>query len=218
MNQKPLFLTVALIALLVIAGAFWCIQNRPPMAVNQPVVTEPVVEAPVQVEPQAEPGVNPDTYPQHIEAIPENTDEVWYNIPELSIRMRLNKEFAEDLVYIYRHERDDNGEEWDVADLSLKKLEHVVPGCGGYGILTKNKGNLKEMEKGKDVLSPYISSRLGEFAQAGEYYYGWTGRQEVCWDPSLEPEVRKVFPGKYNGTGAKYVADGLKTIELIPQN
>ncbi|MFZ1655047.1 MAG: hypothetical protein WBO92_00830 [Candidatus Moraniibacteriota bacterium] len=46
MNHKPLFLTVALIALLVIAGAFWCIQNRPPMAVNQPVVKE----APIQAE------------------------------------------------------------------------------------------------------------------------------------------------------------------------
>ncbi|MGB3072824.1 MAG: hypothetical protein WBB68_01030 [Candidatus Moraniibacteriota bacterium] len=46
MNQKPLFLTVALIALLVIAGAFWCIQNRPPMTVNQPVVKE----APIQAE------------------------------------------------------------------------------------------------------------------------------------------------------------------------
>ncbi|QQR79198.1 MAG: hypothetical protein IPJ68_02900 [Candidatus Moraniibacteriota bacterium] len=46
MNQKPLLLAITLIALLVIAGAFWYLQNRPPMTVNQPVVKE----APIQAE------------------------------------------------------------------------------------------------------------------------------------------------------------------------
>lgn len=43
MNQKPLFLAVALIALVVIGGAFWVMQKRQ-VAVNQPVMTDPVVE------------------------------------------------------------------------------------------------------------------------------------------------------------------------------
>jgi hypothetical protein len=92
MNQKPLFLAVTLVALLVIGGAFWVMQKRQ-VTVNQSVITEPVVETSDQTESEK--------YPQHIEAIPGNTDEVWYNIPELGVRMKLNREFASDLVYSY---------------------------------------------------------------------------------------------------------------------
>lgn len=51
MNQKPLFLTVTLTALLVIGGVFWTMQKRQ-VAVNQPVVTDPVIETLVQIEPE----------------------------------------------------------------------------------------------------------------------------------------------------------------------
>lgn len=51
MNQKPLFLAVALAALLVIGGAF-CFISRRPVAVNQPAVIDPVVETPTQTEPE----------------------------------------------------------------------------------------------------------------------------------------------------------------------
>lgn len=50
-------------------------------------------------EQQSEPTLT-EKYPQHIEAI-QGSDEVWYNIPELGVRMRLNRGFAEDLVYVY---------------------------------------------------------------------------------------------------------------------
>jgi hypothetical protein len=49
MNQKPLFLAIAALALITIGGAFWCMQKRQ-VAVNQPVVT--IVETPVQTEPE----------------------------------------------------------------------------------------------------------------------------------------------------------------------
>lgn len=52
MNQKPLFLAVALTALLVIGGVFWMMKKRP-VATNQPVTTEPVVQTPVQTESEA---------------------------------------------------------------------------------------------------------------------------------------------------------------------
>ncbi|MGB4833663.1 MAG: hypothetical protein WBP40_01375 [Candidatus Moraniibacteriota bacterium] len=52
MNQKPLFLATALIALLVIAGAFWYLQYRP-TAMNQPIgITDPIVEPVTQTEPR----------------------------------------------------------------------------------------------------------------------------------------------------------------------
>jgi hypothetical protein len=52
MNKRFFILIAILIALLLIAGALWCKQYRQPIAVNQPVVTDPVVETPVQVEPE----------------------------------------------------------------------------------------------------------------------------------------------------------------------
>ena len=99
MNQKPLLIAVVLVALFAIVGAFWYIQKRQG-DVNQPVVTNPVIDL------DQNPTRVPESYPQHIEVI-SGTDEVWYNIPELGVRMRLNKEFAENLIYQYVHETAD---------------------------------------------------------------------------------------------------------------
>ncbi len=93
MNQKPLFLAVALTALLVIGGAFWMMQKRQ-AATNQSVTTDPVVETPVQAEPEQ------DFSPQHITPIP-GSNQVWYEIPEMGIKLLLPKEGAEDTVYKY---------------------------------------------------------------------------------------------------------------------
>jgi hypothetical protein len=51
MNQKPLFLAVTATALLVIGGVF-CFLSLRPVVVSQPAVTDPVVETPVQAEPE----------------------------------------------------------------------------------------------------------------------------------------------------------------------
>ena len=51
MNQKTLFLTVSLIALLAISGIFWSMQKRQ-MASNKPVTIDPVAETPVQKQEQ----------------------------------------------------------------------------------------------------------------------------------------------------------------------
>ncbi|MGB3072842.1 MAG: hypothetical protein WBB68_01120 [Candidatus Moraniibacteriota bacterium] len=217
MNHKPLFLATALIALLVIAGAFWCIQNRPPMAVNQPVVTNPVVETPVQVEPQAEPGVNPDTYPQHIETIPGNADEVWYNIPELGIRMKLNREFAEDLVYRVVYSKILSGEERRAAYFETKAMMRIDIYCspenGGSGALSRNEGIAQEVAR----TSEFIKSRLKNIIQIGESYYLFERPQATCWDPGHSEEVMKLDPNTmYAGKGARHVSDGYKSIQLIP--
>lgn len=131
--------------------------------------------------------------------------------------MKLNKEFSADLQYKIAHQKNTHGEEWDIVYLFLKSLERVVPGCGGYGALSQHQGNMKEMEKNKDQLDEFVSSRLGDYSQAGDFYYSWTGGQDVCWDSSLEEEVRKVFPGRYTGVGAKNIRGGIRTIQLIPK-
>jgi hypothetical protein len=199
MNQKSLFLATTLIALLVIAGAFWYLQKRQ-TAMNQPpiIITEPVVEAPVQTEPEK--------YPQHIETIPGNTDEVWYNIPELGIRMKLNKEFAEDLVYI---QDNPNG-----VNFSTKKILSIAPSClpeeGPLGYLFRSKGNMIEDAKTDE----YLAAQMSEDVQIGEYYYGWVASQEGCWLLDLDQQA-DISPGKYQGNGVKTVSGSIKTIEPL---
>jgi hypothetical protein len=203
MNQKSLFLTTILIALLVIAGAFWFMKQRQ-AAMNQPpiIITEPVVEAPVQTEPEK--------YPQHIETIPGNTDEVWYNIPELGIRMKLNKEFAEDLVYKFVREKNDDSE-WDAVNFSTKSIVNVDSKCspesGVLGSLTKTRGNASELAK-TDV---YFSSRFDGIVQLNEFYYLWIGPQSPCWDEVNDKAMYKVRSPKIY----KSVQDSIKTIELV---
>jgi hypothetical protein len=159
MNHKPLFLTVALIALLVVVGAFWFMKQRQG-AMNQPIVTEPVAQDPIQTEAEK--------YPQHIEAIPGNTDEVWYNIPELGIRMKLNKEFAEDLVYAYSKSDEELTKEEqkytlpfhervDFSSYSLIVKESACkPGSRAIGEIIKESGDVKDWS----VVDGYFDSRI----------------------------------------------------------
>lgn len=101
MNQKPLFLTVAA-ALLVIGGFFWVMQKRQ-TNVNQPVVTDPVNEIPVQAEPEVQTNVS-DWKPQQqvtktFKPVVSENGWVWFPIPELGIEIKVRKEVAGELVY-----------------------------------------------------------------------------------------------------------------------
>ncbi len=211
MTQKPLFLAILFLALLAIVGVFWYMQTQS-VAMDQSVVVSNPVTKPDSVS-VVPPSAHPDSYPQHIETIPGNSDEVWYNIPELGIRMRLNKEFAEDLVYVYDRRKDDEGGAWDEIGFSTKALAAITDYCspGAIGAIDRITTVLKEEIKDN------TTRHLNDYIRVGDYYYGFESGHDPCWDPSLESEVRKVFPGKYAGAGAKYVSDGLKTIELIPQ-
>ncbi|MGB3072831.1 MAG: hypothetical protein WBP40_01425 [Candidatus Moraniibacteriota bacterium] len=168
MHQKPLFLTIILITLLaVIAGAFWCLQNRPG-AMNQPIVTEPVAQAPIQAETEK--------YPQHIETIPGNADEVWYNIPEMGIQMRMTKDLANDLVYECVALRDEDLEDDDCglvyfgSKLDMQKEQKSISDSGMmFATLSKIAGQVKDSDT-------YLRSRYespdeqGQFRQFSDYF------------------------------------------------
>ena len=168
MQQKPLFLTIILITLLaVIAGAFWCLQNRPG-AMNQPIVTEPVAQAPIQAETEK--------YPQHIETIPGNADEVWYNIPEMGIQMRMTKDLANDLVYECVALRDEDLEDDDCglvyfgSKLDMQKEQKSISESGMmFATLSKIAGQVKDSDT-------YLRSRYespdeqGQFRQFSDYF------------------------------------------------
>lgn len=154
-----------------------------------------------------------ETYPQYIEAI-QGSNEVWYNIPEDGVRMRLNKEFADDLIYSFVHEKNtDPDENWDAMYFSTKSLISVDKNCStALGVLTKMEGNAQELAKSDE----YIASRLDKIVQVGSYYYIHSGPQDVCWNSAVETEARAVFPGEYNGVGAKSISDGIKTLQSVP--
>lgn len=152
-------------------------------------------------------------YPQHVEAI-QGTDEVWYNIPEYGVRMRLNKQFAENLIYSFVHEKNNNlNEEWDAVYFSTKSLTAIDKGCSPeegspLGVITKTKGNSTEFAKTEE----FYSSRLKDIIQIGEYYYIWTGPQATCWDSKNDDAIQKVRGAEIY----KAIQDGVKTIQFIP--
>jgi hypothetical protein len=161
--------------------------------------------------------VKPDTtqdkmYPQHLEVI-QGSNEVWYNIPEIGVRMRLNKEFAGDLIYSFVHEKStDPDENWDAVYFSTKSLTGIDKGCSPeegnpLGVMTKTKGNVSELAKTEE----FYSSRLKDIIQIGEYFYMWTGPQATCWDPKNDDAIQKVRGAEIY----KAIQDGVKTIQLI---
>lgn len=199
---------LAILALVLILGAgvfafYW--QNR------QKEVATPLPMSPV-VEESEEPTVS---YSQHIEAIPGNTDEVWYNIPEYGVRMKLNKEFAEDLIYRFAHEKNTKGEEWDSVYLTVNSLLYIDTQCSGaLGGFFKIEGKVVDGNR----LGYQESENFGQLIyQFTNYHIVWQGGHDVCWDPGLEKKVREVFPGKYVGSGAKNIREGMRTLELIPK-
>ena len=126
MNQKPLFLAVATLSLLVIGGVFW-MMSKWQAAVNQPVVTDSVVETSVQRDQEQ------DFSSQHITAI-SGSNQVWYEIPEMGIKLLLSKEVAEELVYKYSPKKD-------------------------AGIFVEVKGSESDLKKVKDVEGVSFSSK-----------------------------------------------------------
>lgn len=147
-------------------------------------------------------------YPQHIEAIPGNTDEVWYGIPEYGVRMRLNKEFAEDLIYGFELE------DQSTAYFSSKKITEISscllpPVDSPLGYLFRAEGNMKEDANTDE----YLAARINSYVQIGSFYYGWVAPQEGCWN--IDGKGSPTFPIQYNGSGFKTVSEGIKTLEVV---
>lgn len=202
MKQKPLSFAALVMTLFVVGGILWGIrQYRVDVQIGPSVTTDSVSETPAQTE--------PGKYPQHIEAIPGNADEVWYNIPECGVRMRLNREFAEDTQYIFANERGSQRQGCDTLYFSSRKLSVIAPTCafGSIGVISIFQSGEAKGHEALDSIKPLSDLDI--------LFSGPQNQKYHCWDSVPEAELREVFPGKYNGTGAKSVFDGFKTIELI---
>lgn len=211
MSKKSLL--IALVIILAGVSLFFILRQRG---------EAPTQEQPTQVVTE-EPTTPTESYPQHIEAIPGNTDEVWYNIPELGVRMRLNKSFAEDLIYS-NGMTDDFGKYQDGVYFSTKAIAEVAPECapdrgGAFGVLSKIDGTVEEADRnGLGLDSGWYASKLklGEATQFPEYFITWSGPQALCEFSVHQGSVQKKWPINYPGLGARNVSDGIKTLELIP--
>lgn len=207
MNKK-LFIILSLVILLA-GGVVWLQQFKQKQTNSQ--TTSQVESQRITASESSKPGTQ--DYPQHIETIPGNSDEVWYNIPELGVRMKLNKEFAMSLIYQYSHEVTAAKEEWDAVAFSTKELITIDRGCSPeegrpLGSITKWKGNIQELAKTDD----FFSARLDSIIQIGDYYYMWTGPHDACWDPKYDEEIAVVRnPEVYIN-----IQNGLKNLQKIP--
>ncbi len=189
MHNKLLVLVVLGI-ILVGGGVFvWYTKEQ-----NQVVVPPSVIVPEVN---------NTEAYPQHIEAIP-GSDEVWYNTPEYGVRMRLNKDFANDLKFGFSHERNPKDSKWDTVYFASEKLYAVDPSCalGSLGVISMFEGGLKKEDvpgATKIVSLPNLDVVFSDVPQ--DY-------KNQCSNPAHYKEI--------GGAGAKSIAEGMETLQLIP--
>ena len=231
MSKKSLILSIPILALVLLLGGWLLLRRSAPVsgpAAVPPAPTTPSVPALPPLEPPTVPptetgsGGNGQVASrnrlQHIELIPGNSNEVWYAIPEMGVRMKLNKRYAEDLYYSLT--------EWkgEVSGNSLNfyltnQVAKDVPNCSGgisLGGLFRHEGDLEELKRKRSELDPYLATRLDGYIQVGSYYYGRVDPHDVCWDVSMEEKIKEAFLEKYSGFGANSILEGMKTLELIP--
>ncbi len=215
MNQKKLIIGIFIILTFVVGVFVW--QKRENQILPQDLqLFNNQVQPDTQNDIQSKSDEVPP--PQYIVVIP-GSDSVWYEIPELGVRVKLNKKYAEDLIYRPVRLNNASGEEWDVAYFSTKTMTRIDPYCspenvGSIGALSKNKGIAKELAK-KDA---YIASRLSSVVQIENFYYMFETPQAACWDSSFTEEVLKLDPNvMYEGKGIKFLIEGYKDLQLIPE-
>ncbi|TXH02422.1 MAG: hypothetical protein E6R05_04220 [Candidatus Moraniibacteriota bacterium] len=187
--SKKLLLLLALAVLLGVSVFYVWKQST----VVAPTTHEPMV----MPEPTPEP-VAPVEYSQHIEIIPGNTDEVWYNIPEWGVRMKLNKGFAEELIYSDGM-MDDFGKSQDGIYFSTKNITQVASECGpkrggAFGVLYKRNGIAKEDAKDDFLLERDLQDRVVQF---NGFYVGYAGPQALCAFIDHIDDFNTLWPKNY---------------------
>lgn len=211
MSKKSLFLILA-VALLLIGGVFLIQKKSPEVSEDKSDQKEETTVKDVAAE----------SYPQHIQAIP-GTDEVWYGIPELGVRMRLNKEFAEDLVYGF-----DNAY-GDAVSFQKKSVLAAAPQCSvmsaDFGYLYRINGTIEQADK--DNLSKrgnnFFTSlkNYGMIAQLDGFFVALsTDHADACWwGKEKNIEAEKAAAHEYKGTGAQSVWAAVKNkmVQSIPE-
>lgn len=216
MKNKNMILVAVLVVAVVAVGIFWLGMRKIPTTPSdsnqgQAVVNDENTQNPVTDNTNV---IQPEAYPQHIEAI-AGTDEVWYNIPELGIRMRLNKEFAEDLVYVY-----DN--KYSRVMFQTKSILAVAPQCrvedADFGDLYRVDGTIKEAyrERGADPSVGFLD--LEYAVQLPEFFVALsTVHADACWwSRTGTPTAEEITDHVYKGAGVQSVYDAVKKKVIQP--
>ena len=147
-------------------------------------------------------------YPQYIEAS-QNAGLVYYIIPELGIRMRLNEKFAKDLIYSVAPEKNADGELWDAVYFSTLSLTSVDENC------SPENGRMATLVKVPDASEalPIINGIVKHFPDFDLIIFPGFG-ESACWNARTEKLARAAIDARFDGVGAKTIQDALNTIQL----
>lgn len=205
MKQRQLLILI-IIGIVLAGGVFliWKKVGQASRESNQKQLAEQVSESQSQSAEQNE-AEKEAVYPQHIVAIP-GSDQVWYEIPELGVRMKLNKEFAEDLIYSHEeHFSVDGIADFDLADFSLKSLMKQYPACGPTGPVLGEIIKLKDEFQGEQMKFQDVKkiSRLS------------LGSQDVCWYKPNDPTNNSSVGTLLMRDGVQFLQTAYETLERM---
>lgn len=129
---------------------------------------------------------------------------VWYEIPEIKIKFKVNKEVAEELVYNFKGEND-----FGSVLFSSKGLSKI-PGCGveqgPLSALSKIKGNPYDYAD----TDYYVSRKPKQF---DNFFIIYNGPQAVCATGDYVKKWNEYFEKNPKFIG--WIAESFDTIEII---
>ncbi len=170
MNKKITIAIISILTLALVTGGFWWWQNNKKDEMIQ----------------QAEQAENQEQS-QNTEV--ENTiNLVWYEIPELGIKIKADEEIIKELIYKYYPSEDD---EYGTVMFTAKKLEKLYENCsaefGPLGAISKIEGSPSNH---KTRFENYFNSRKTK--QFDGFFIYCSGPQALCtrelgqWEKFLE--------------------------------
>lgn len=181
--KKSIIISIVAIIIIAGVGGFWVWKNKEKKEVEQSQTQKTVLQN-IQIE------------------------SVWYIIPEMNVRFKVDKEVADDLIYKYSKISD----KMESVAFSSKKLSQIT-GCDvaaePLGTLVKMKGNPFDYSD-KDY---YVSRKPKQF---DNFFIIYNSPQVVCSGTGMGDDAKKLE--KYFEENPKFqgwIAGSFDTIEII---
>lgn len=149
---------------------------------------------------------------QQSQQIPED-QLVWYEIPELGIKMKLKKDLAEDLIYNIESSNDSQGRLAWYSNFTMKSLQMVDPVyCTSenraIGTIVKISNLTIESQVGESSFLP--DEKSGLLKRLGDYSIAYIGPHAMCYGISKKNEGDPLA-----NDGIKSLMNAIVTVELL---
>jgi len=106
----------------------------------------------------------------------EADGEFYFLIPEMGIKFKVKEELKDQYIYYYEKHIDKDGEKWEIANFSDKKLIQAGESCkakyGPIGAIVKNSGIPQDY--------PNAIPRINDFKQFDRFFIRFSAPQSVC--------------------------------------